>query len=540
MTLAALGQGELDHGPAPAEAEDLLRDPEARDTRLRCVGRRRRRIHHGRLREVDDRGHQPARVRVNVDLLYEGRGRVGARPGGGIERGQHGPESGVGQRGFGAEPAEGRPRPRRVDARPRLERVGDQSGAVLPQCRNAAGNAAVVAQIHQATRGPGPSSEGCPLQATRQVAVMAEQTLARAVHVDLLEVAALRRGVAHVVDELPRADRPAGDRTSDRAVANGHAVLEVLPVDDPDRPGAVHVHRRLVRHLARDGNGVRQRARWEASAESVRRQWRPSRRRTNTSSSPTASSSPQAIAPPAPSAEAAIRTWRLPGPHRSPGRSRGRRRRHRSRCRLRAARRGRRSRPRRPRTRCRPATGRRRRSWRPLGRCAPHRRPLQDAELIRATASPPRMYVTTTLPPLATAICAPEADDAGTRVHALRCAPRAVHEPRDERVVLSAVVLQVHERSRVVWRDVNVRPRRVDRVRWPVDGHPGQDRGAGGCRQREPQERCCLKPVPRRGLRSPVHRRECSDRGGPGGPPTCGSLSALPWPAQTAASGRRA
>ena len=82
---------------------------------------------------------------------------------------------------------------------------------------------------------------------------MAEQTLAGAVHVDLLEVAALRRGVAHVVHELPRADRLAGDRTSDRAVANGQPVLEVLPVDDPDRPGAVHVHRRLVRHLARDG-----------------------------------------------------------------------------------------------------------------------------------------------------------------------------------------------------------------------------------------------------------------------------------------------
>ena len=101
--------------------------------------------------------------------------------------------------------------------------------------------------------------------------------------------------------------------------------------------------------------------------------------------------------------------------------------------------------------------------------------------------------------------------------------PRRRCEPRDERVILSAVVLQVHERSRVSGADVDVRPRAVDRF----DGRrrpPRQDRGRWpGAASSEPQERCCLKPVPHPAPRSRARRRARSARGAPGGPPTCGS-----------------
>ena len=190
---------------------------------------------------------------------------------------------------------------------------------------------------------------------------MAEQALARAVHVELLEVAALRRGVAHVVDELPRTDRLAGDRTSDRAVANGHPVLEVLPVDDPDRPGAVHVHRRLVRHLARDGNGVRQRPWREPGAESVPGSRRPSggeRTRPRRCSHQRLSPGHRAARPVGGrcDSDVAVASARFVGLVGVEGAAR-----RRSRCRPRAARRRRRSTTRRRRTRSRPGTGRHRR-----------------------------------------------------------------------------------------------------------------------------------------------------------------------------------
>ena len=71
--------------------------------------------------------------------------------------------------------------------------------------------------------------------------------------------------------------------------------------------------------------------------------------------------------------------------------------------------------------------------------------------------------------------------------------------------------------------------------------HSGQDRGAGGGRQQRATgaaaalSQCFIQRF--------VHEfigASRSPRGGPGGPPTCGSLSVLPWSAQTAASGRRA